>query len=350
MKRIQNLWVKGAGVALLALTMLGAVSCSANREAGIPANKKELMDAFVAGTLDESYVPGAFFVHFDADSKVGEGAVRSHINYLLQTNADVLKVQFEQRPDAIENLDDPETWAQIGPVPEDFYRPTFEVIRELNRLVGNDIYILPTIYSPYQVARQSLGDEQIAKAAEERPEDLKRIFGYYAVALEWLVDACKEIGIEGFYMTTQGGEMKYYYIPGFFEELIKPFDLRIMNRCAEGAKMSILHICDWEGTYDDLTRYVEYPGHIVNTPLVLDGVPFTLQDGYKLFNRPVLGGLDRHKEIITESPEVVKAVVKRALAEGPKGKMMMGAECTVSEAPIENIWTAIHTGHNATEE
>lgn len=350
MKTMMNLSAKGVAAALLALSTLSMASCCAHQDAGIPANKKELMDAFVAGTLDESYVPGAFFVHFDANSKVGEGAVRSHINYLLQTNADVLKVQFEQRPDKIKDLDKQETWDNIAPVPEDYYRPTFEVIRELNRLVGNDVYILPTIYSPYQVARQSLGDENIAKAAQERPEDLKRVFGYYAVALEWLVDACKEIGIEGFYMTTQGGEMKYYYIPGFFEELIKPFDLRIMNRCAEGAKMSILHICDWEGAYDDLTRYLDYPGHIVNTPLVLNGTPFTLQDGYALFKRPVLGGLDRHKEIITESPEVVKAVVKKALADGPKGKMMVGAECTVSEAPIENIWTAINTGHNATEE
>ncbi|MBQ5878610.1 MAG: hypothetical protein IIW59_00690, partial [Alistipes sp.] len=31
-------------------------------QAEMPANKKELMDAFVAGKLDESYVPGAFFV------------------------------------------------------------------------------------------------------------------------------------------------------------------------------------------------------------------------------------------------------------------------------------------------
>lgn len=83
---------------------------------------------------------------------------------------------------------------------------------------------------------------------------------------------------------------------------------------------------------------------------MLNGTPFTLQDGYALFKRPVLGGLDRYKEIITESFEVVKAVVKKALADGPKGKMMVGAECTVSEAPIENIWTAINTGHNATEE
>lgn len=211
------------------------------------------------------------------------------------------------------------------------------------------MYILPTVYSPYQVALQSLGYKHIAKAAVERPEDLKRVLGYYATSLEWFVNACKEIGIEGFYMTTQGGEMKYYTIPGFFENQIKPFDLQVMNLCQKESKLTILHICDWEGTYDDLTRYVDYPGDIVNTPLVLNGTPFTLNDGLELFNRPVLGGLDRQKEIIKGSTDEVKAVVKKAISDVCKGKIMIGAECTVSSAPIENIHTAVHAAHHAGE-
>ncbi len=349
MKQIVKNLFRGAVVAVAAASCLTACSPK-TAENPIPGNKKEIMDAFVAGTLDKSYVPAAFFVHFDADSKIGEAAVNSHIKYLLETNADVLKVQFEQRPDVIPGLDKQETWDAITAPAEDFYRPTLEVVKALYDIVGKDVYILPTVYSPYQVARQSLGDENIAKAAVERPEDLKRVLGYYADALEWFVKGCKEIGIEGFYMTTQGGEMKYNDIPGFFDEMIKPFDLRIMNLCAEGAKMSILHICDWEGTYDDLTRYVDYPGHIVNTPFNLNGTYFSLKDCEQLFSRPVLGGLDRNAEIITGTTDDVKAVVKKALAEGPEGRTMIGAECTVSAAPIENIYTAVYTAHHATAE
>ncbi|MBE6287849.1 MAG: hypothetical protein E7099_06650 [Mediterranea massiliensis] len=333
------------------LTFVGVIiasCCQTESKNSFPTNKKEIMDAFVAGTLDKSYVPAAFFIHFPgSNSKVGEGAVKSHLNYLLQTNADILKVQFEQRPDYIKGLDKQETWDNIAEMPEDFYRPTFEVVEQLQKYVGKDVYILPTIYSPYQVARQSLGDDNIAKAAVERPSDLKRVLGYYAKALEWYVNACKEIGIEGFYMTTQGGEMKYYHIPGFFEEQIKPFDLQIMNLCQKDSKITILHICDWEGTYDDLTRYLDYPGDIVNTPLILNGTPFSISDGEKLFNRPVLGGLDRKKEIIFGNTNDVATAVRKAIANGPKGRTMIGAECTVSDAPIENIHTAIYTAHHA---
>ena len=94
---------------LISLTIIGLViftCCKPEVKSEFPTNKKEIMDAFVKGTLPQSYVPAAFFIHFPGnDSKVGEGAIRSHLNYLLQTNADVLKVQFEQRPDFIEGLD-----------------------------------------------------------------------------------------------------------------------------------------------------------------------------------------------------------------------------------------------------
>ena len=330
-----------------ALAAVALLSSCAQSNSSFPTNKKEIMDSFLAGTLDPSYVPAAFFVHFDANSKVGEGAVNSHLKYLLTTNADILKVQFEQRPDRYTNLDDQATWDAMTPVPEDFYRPTFEVIKNLYDIVGKDVYILPTIYSPYQVARQSLGDDNLAKAAVERPEDLKRLLGYYAVALEWLVNSCKDAGIEGFYLTTQGGEKKYYSIPGWFDNFIKPFDLRVMNLAAEGTKVNILHICDWEGVMDDLTRYVDYPGQIVNTPFNLDGTFFSLNDGLELFGRPVLGGLDRHGKIISGSEEEVRELVRQAIADGPKGKMMIGAECTVSEAPKANIHAAVDAAHHA---
>ena len=332
---------------LFALVTMTIQSVSAQNNGSFPANKKEIMDNFIAGTLNSSYVPAAFFVHFDAKSKIGEGAVNSHLKYLLTTNADVLKVQFEQRPKRYANLDKQETWDAMAPIPVDFYRPTFDVIKSLNDIVGKDVYVLPTIYSPYQVARQSLGDDNLAKAAVERPEDLKRLLGYYADALEWLVNACKDAGIEGFYLTTQGGEKKYYKIPGWFDNFIKPFDLRIMNLATDGTKMNILHICDWEGVMDDLTRYVDYPGQIVNTPFNLDGKFFSLNDGLKLFGRPVLGGLDRHGKIISGNEEDVKNLVRKAIADGPKGKMMIGAECTVSEAPRANIHAAVDVAHHA---
>ncbi len=327
------------------ITLLFMTGCGQNK-CTLPTDKKEIMDRFVAGTLDPSYAPAAFFVHFSADAKEGEAAVKSHLQYFVRTNADILKVQFEQWAPRIRNYELQETWDAVEPLPEDYYRPTLEVISGLQEIAGDNVYVLPTIYSAYQLATQSLGEKGIREGAKNHPDDLKRVLGYYCDALKWLIRECKKIGIEGFYMTTQGGEMKYYDIPGFFDNFIKPFDLDVMNACSEGTKMNILHICDWEGTYDDLTRYADYPGQIVNTPIDLNGTPFTMKDGEKLFNRPVLGGLERTGAINKVSPAEVEALVKQALEEGPEGRLMIGAECTVSSAPLENIQAAVAAAHH----
>lgn len=320
-------------------------SCCNEKKATIPTTKKEIMDAFKAGTLSTSYVPAAFFVHFDKDHKEGDAAINAHLQYLLKTNADILKVQFEQHVEHIHGLDNQKNWDNISPLPKDFYRPTVEIIRKIQECAGRDIYVMPTVYSAYQVARQSLRDENIAKAAVERPDDLKRVLGYYLNSLEWFVKECKKTGIESFYMTTQGGEMKYNSIPGFFEEIIKPLDLQLMNLCQQDSKLTILHICDWEGDYDNLNKYIDYPGDIVNTPLHLDGKPFTLRDGEKLFGRPVLGGLEKEGIIVKESTDRVTKVVHEIIANAPEGRLMIGADCTVSAAPIENIHAAVKAAH-----
>lgn len=327
------------GVAVVMMT-LALSSCSNQKDTTMPANKKEVMDCFVAGTLPASYAPAAFFVHFASNQKEGEAAVQAHLQYFLETNQDILKVQFEQSAPWIQTLEAGGDW-----MPEDFYRPTLEIISQLQKIAGADVYVLPTIYSPYQVARQSLGEKRIVEAAKSQPEVLKSVLDAYKRALLWLIRECKAVGIQGFYTPTQGGEMKFYEVPGFFDTFIRPYDLEVMGECNKDTRLNILHICDWEGTYDDLTRYKDYPGQIVNTPNSLNGKPFTLVDAYLLFGRPILGGFNRKGEINKVSTDKVCEMTQQILTDGPVGRVMIGADCTVSSAPHANIHAAVATAH-----
>ena len=317
-----------------ALTIL--VSCGPR----IPDNKKGIMDAFVAGTLDPSYAPAAFFIHFSNDQKVGDAAVQAHLNYFRESKMDILKVQFEQGVPRVREMKEEE----IEFIPEDFYRPTLEIIAKLQEAEGKDTYVLPTIYNTCQVARQALGERRMKEAAVEHPELLKALFDSYCNALLWLVKECKKIGIQGFYMCTQGGEMTFYDIPDFFDIYVKPYDLAVMGECNKGTKMNILHICNWEGPYDDLTRFIDYPSQIVNTPTNLNGKPFSLSDAIALFGRPVLGGFDRLGEMTKISTEEVAAEVHDILKANP-GRVMIGADCTVGSVLLENIFAANAAAH-----
>ena len=314
-----------------------SVSCSPR----IPDTKKGIMDAFVAGTLDPSYAPAAFFIHFGSDQKVGDPAVQAHLNYFHESGMDILKVQFEQTVPRIREFEE----GKVDFIPEDFYRPTLEIIAKLQEAEGKDVYVLPTVYSPYQVAHHSLGERRIKEAAAAQPALLQAVFDSYRDALIWLIKECKKAGILGFYMCTQGGEMTFYDTPGFFDTFVKPYDLAVMGECTRDTKMNILHICNWEGPYDDLTRYKDYPAQIVNTPTDLNGEPFSLVDGIDLFGRPVLGGFDRKGEFNTMSADEVAAATRAILDAAPAGRVMIGADCTVGSAPLANIQAAVAAAH-----
>ena len=57
----------------------------------------------------------------------------------------------------------------------------------------------------------------------------------------------------------------------FFETFVRPFDMELMTECTTDTRCNILHICDWEGPYDDISAFAAYPGEIVNTPNVVGG-------------------------------------------------------------------------------
>lgn len=332
-------------IALVATALLSGACCADKNSKSIPADKKEIMDRFVAGTLDPSYTPALFWGHFGSGKKLGEEAVKAHLQFYLKGGADMLKVQTEQSMPYIDELT-----MDTPLVPEDFYRPTLEVIQELYGLVGHDVYIIPTILSTYQVARQAMGDDRLPGWAVDKPEAYKRMLDSYTKAILWYIRECRKAGIEAFFTATQGGEMKFYDLPvpgGFFETWIRPYDLEVMSEANKDAKITILHICDWEGPMDDLTRYLDYPGMIVNVPLAIDGKPLSLTETYKLFGRPVLGGFDRKGEIGKGSPEEIAAMTREILASGPRGHMMVGADCSVPN-PLnitDNVHAAISTAH-----
>ena len=310
-----------------------ASACSSKKET-VPTNKKEIIDQFIAGTLDPSYTPVLFWGHFGRDQKLGEGAVEAHISLYEQGGCDILKVQTEKPMPHIEDL------TMDSPlVSEDHYQPVLDVIKEILAKKGNEVYVMPTLLSTHQVALQAFGYEGVCKYAVERPEAYKRMLDNYTAAILWFIRECKAAGVESFFCATQGGEKKFYELNvpgGFFETYIRPYDLTVMNEAAKDTKFTILHICDWEGEMDDLTRYLEFPGKMVNLPLNIDGKPLTTKAAYELFGRPVLGGFNRKTEIGKAAPEVVAEMTRQIIAEGPRGHLMVSADCSIP-SPLENI-------------
>jgi len=318
-------------------------NCVAQLEKGTTlTTRREIMQKFLDGQCSDKYVPTVFFMHFPA--KIGRDAVYYHVRHANRTGVDLLKIQFEQQQPKmkIHSVADLE---KIKPLPEDFYAPTVEVVKEVLDIVGREMMVLPTVYSAFQTLRMQIGIPSVIKWAKEAPQQVLRVLRIYNDALIGFVRQTKSLGVDGFFMPTQGGETIYNEVPYFYETFVRPFDLELMTECTEGTHCNILHICDWEGPYDSLDRFVSYPGQIVNTPNIVAGKHYLPKDASKQFKRIVLGGLDRKGVINKGTPKEVETEVKRLLANRPKN-YILGAECTIDRrTPIDNIRMAVDLAH-----
>ena len=69
---------------------------------------------------------------------------------------------------------------------------------------------------------------------------------------------------------------------------------------ARTCAFNILHVCDYNAPYADLSAFADYPGHVVNCNPRLARRTMTWKEVAQTFGgRPCMGGLDRHGVIAT---------------------------------------------------
>ena len=257
---------------------------------------------------------------------------------------DILKVQFEQILSSTVSITEPEDWANIPPCPADFFEPTLHVVRELVRAVKSEAPVIVTLYSPFMWFRYLAEADVINSNFKEDPEAMKKGLDIFTDYIQTFVRACKQAGVDGFYASTQGGEAFRFKDTDIFQKYIKPSDLAVWEEIKD-APLSILHVCDYHGSYDDLTPFLDYPGQIISCGLNVGGQSLSPKQMSELFKRPFMGGIERLGTIADGTPDIIRRLVTDLLADAPD-RFILGADCTVpGETPWENLKTAIDAAH-----
>jgi uroporphyrinogen decarboxylase len=147
-------------------------------------------------------------------------------------------------------------------------------------------------------------------------------------------------------MCAQGGETNRFADRTLFNRVVKAYDVLLYKATMQLAPYNITHICDYDGSYADFdARFRDYPGQVINVPLETDGRPFTLRRAAELFQRPVMGGMNRTGVITKGNPEEVRKAVIEVLKDAP-ANVILSADCTVSlKTARENLQMAIQTAH-----
>lgn len=316
----------------------------ANFERGI-MNKREIVMSLLDSETPTPYIPAGFFIHFDEKHHRGQAAIEKHMEFFRYTGMDFVKIQYENRYPVRPEIKNPGDWAKMPCYRYDFYEDQINIARGLVEIAGKDALVLMTLYSPFMCAGHSVGKNRLAEHLRENPDQTKRGIEIITESLMIFVRGCIEVGIDGFYHSTQGGETHRFENSPIFETCIKPYDLALMQEIERSCEFSILHVCDYEGGYTDLSHFLDYPGQVVNASLNVGSKTLPASEIAELFGRPFMGGLDRHGIIATGSQLEIKAAVTAVCEESP-ADFILGADCTLpSDIDWDQIKIAIDLAH-----
>lgn len=308
-------------------------------------NKRDVIFSLLDDRQLPPYTPAAFFLHFDPIYHTGQAAIDKHLEYFQYTNMDFVKIQFEQNFPHLPFIQKADDWAKMPFYDLDFYREQLAVVKGLITAAKRDALVLLTLYSPFMCAAHSTNEDLLTRHILENPDAVKAGMQILTDSLMGFVKACIQMGLDGFYTSTQGGEAARLPDRSYFDQCIRPFDLALMQEANRGCDFNILHICDYALPYDDLTPYLDYPGQIVNASLDLTTKKMTPKEIADMFQRPFMGGLERLGVLATGSKSQVETEVNRVLLQAPE-RFVLAADCTVpKETPWENLKTAINLAH-----
>jgi uroporphyrinogen decarboxylase len=311
----------------------------------ITKNKRERMMGLLDRNSRQDYVPAAFFIHFDDNCRFGQAAVQKHLEYFKYTDMDFVKIQYERKFPPISTFKRPEDWKKMPLYKLDFYQPELEAIKGLVETLKKEALILVTLYSSFMCAGHTAGQPLLNAHLHENPNEVKKGLEIISESLLLFVSECIRLGVDGFYASTQGGEAGRFKDPRIFKDYIKPLDLVLMNEIDRSCIFNILHVCDYQLPYSDLTPFLDYPGQVVNcNPMLATGQIAWTQIA-QMFDRPCMGGLDRHGVIVSGRAEEIEKTVQQLLDEAPR-PFVVGADCTLpNDIRWENIRTAIAAAH-----
>jgi uroporphyrinogen decarboxylase len=310
-------------------------------------NLREKMLDLAQGRGTPGYVPAAFFLHFDPSFHKGQAAVERHMEYFRATGMDFVKIQYEHPFPRMPQITRPEDWSKIPRFDAAHFSDPLDVVSGIVKAAKKEAPVIVTLYSAVMHAGHATSRDLLTEHLQQDPEQTVKGLRIINDSILVFVRECVKRGVDGFYASTQGGEGGRFQDPSLFTRFLKPVDLIVMNEINRLCAFNILHVCDYNGLYDDLTPYLDYPGHIVNCGTRLRSGGRTPRELSRLFGRPFMGGMDRHGILATGTPEQIRREAQDVIRDAAPA-FALGADCTVpSDIPLGNLKAAIDTAHSS---
>ena len=284
------------------------------------------------------HVPVLFTSHFPREEHFDRPAAEAHLRFFEEVSPDIQKIMNENLVPNFGKIRTPDDWKQIPKIGRGspFIQRQLNMARDICERMDSSAFNVGTLHGivasaihpiepdiGYEAARALLCSHLREKSGPV-VDAMKRI----ADGMSELARAYVDIGLDGIYFASLGGE-RHYFTDGEFAEYVAPLDKQIMSAAKAGGGRVVLHICKNDIAFD---RYMDYEGlyDIVNWGVY--EADLSLRDGRKRFAKgAVMGGLSNQASavICTGTRQEVESAVRDVLEEIGSDGFILGTDCTL---------------------
>lgn len=296
--------------------------------------RERIMNVLEGKPVDRT--PVGFWLHFPEEMHHGENAIRAHLDFMKQTDTDILKIMNENilydGSTKIERLSDIKKFRGYSRK-DGLIKDQMEIIKRIADEARGDYPIISTIHGLIASAFHETGfagnytsmGYQLTLYCRERPAEMKQVFQTVAETLMEFADCSLEAGAEGIFYAALGGE-RNFFTDEEFAEFVAPYEKMVYDHIKKATRFNVLHICKSNIAFE---RYKDLRPAVVNWGIY--GNDFSLTKGAKLFcDSIILGGFpDRHGVLVTGTEEEIFNHTKDVLDEMKGKPFIVGSDCTL---------------------
>ena len=301
-------------------------------------------------------IPSCFSMHFPAECANGENAIRAHLDFLEQTDVDILKIMNENMVSSGYDLNSREDYERFPAISAEdpFMQTQLNLVKRILEKTPDDCFTIGTLHSVgtsamyHPFKRMGYGYDQSRSVFDawmkENPakmlDAVKRITdGLCGLAAKYI-----EAGLDGVFVASLGAERRFGLTKEQFDEWVAPYDQMIMKAVKDAGGYCFLHVCNRDVNLDYYRDYDENLYDVVNWGTF--EVPCSMKEGREIFHgRTVMGGLANRVGVLASGSEEALCTTIESVVNsfGRKG-LILGADCTVAtEQDLSRIRLAVNT-------
>ena len=208
-------------------------------------------------------------------------------------------------------------------------------LKLISEALRSGVPILQTIFSPLAQAKNLVGGEMLLVHLRQYPEAVMAGLRTIAGSTIRFIDAANKTGISGIFYAVQHANYQLLSEAEYYQ-FQRKLDLEIL----EMSKVNWLNMLHLHGTHIMFRHFIDYPVQVINWH---DRETYpSLEEGKKIFNHVVCGGLQRARTMDLGMPEHVHSEACDAISATENKRFILGTGCVLQiTTPGANIRTAI---------